>query len=175
MHFDISQTGAASIRRLGVRSPMQLLVTLIESDPTADRDRLFRKWVHQMIEEDGTPNYVFEADGYIWSVLRYTFTNLLSSLDREKPKRNHPQPKSIDEKIKEKEETQAAVESLKQKIENVVFLNFVLSNGKRLKECTGTECIREGGWFMAIGKQVGKRLVGDVLSEEQVKALRSKK
>jgi len=155
-----------------------LLVSIIEGDPGADRDRLFRKWTQQMFEADGLVELAIDPEGYLWAVLRHTFANLLSSLDRDGRKRKQKQ-QTPEQRAKVQEDRQAKVEVLKQQVEQTVLLNLVLSNGKKIRDCTGAECIKEGagrikegGWLMAIGKKVGKRLVGEVLSEKQIAALR---
>jgi len=54
----------------------------------------------------------------------------------------------------------------KTQIRKVVLMDLIMPNGKLLRDCTGTQCIRFGGWFTCIGKKVGgKSTVGSKLSE----------
>jgi hypothetical protein len=60
-------------------------------------------------------------------------------------------------------------------VRNIIFLDLVLPNGKTLRNTTGTECEALapvlGGWLMRIGIKAGRKEVGKVMSEEDVKAL----
>jgi hypothetical protein len=55
---------------------------------------------------------------------------------------------------------------------HVLTLDFIMPNGKRLRDCTGTEVMHYGNCFCAIGRKAGKRLIGDVFktNEELLKA-----
>ena len=62
----------------------------------------------------------------------------------------------------------------------VMLLDIVMPNGKRLRDCRGTECVKmgkvhieKGSWWIAIGQKAGKEKVGDVLSEAQVAKLKA--
>jgi len=85
-----------------------------------------------------------------------------------KPK---PQPKSDDDR-KISEEAEAAAEAaIKEKIVEVFLLDMVI-DGKKLRDMTGTECKRKGGWLTAIGQKVkARQKVGQVLSEAELKGL----
>jgi hypothetical protein len=63
-------------------------------------------------------------------------------------------------------------ESIKRRIKTA-FLDYILSNGRALRDSTFGECKKEGGWLTAISK-LGKpnEVVGKVLSEKRVAGLR---
>jgi hypothetical protein len=47
-----------------------------------------------------------------------------------------------------------------------------LPNGKLLRNCTGSDCKRFGGWYQRLAAKVRPRkLVGNVLSEQDVRKL----
>ena len=49
---------------------------------------------------------------------------------------------------------------------------MIMPNGKPLRECTGKDCAKAGGWLSKLAKKVKpNQKVGDVLSEAQVKRL----
>lgn len=51
-------------------------------------------------------------------------------------------------------------------------LDFILPTGKSLRDSTGSECRKAGGWLSKIAEKVGARQkVGDALSETQVRRL----
>lgn len=52
------------------------------------------------------------------------------------------------------------------KVAHVVLMNLPMPNGKLLRDCTGAECSRFGGWLAAIGKVIKPtQKVGANLSE----------
>lgn len=55
------------------------------------------------------------------------------------------------------------------------FLKKVMPNGKELRDCTGNDCTRMGGWFLKIAERVKPtQKVGNALSEEDVQNLMAK-
>ena len=56
--------------------------------------------------------------------------------------------------------------------EQITLLNWEMPNGKRLRNCTGAECVECGGWLAKVGKKVGTtKRVGEVLNEKEVRAI----
>ena len=54
----------------------------------------------------------------------------------------------------------------------VKLLDLSMPNGKPLRDCTGSDCKKFGGWLGKIAAKVGARQkVGSVLSEAQVRKL----
>lgn len=52
------------------------------------------------------------------------------------------------------------------------LLDLVTVSGKRLRDCTGAECLKLGGFFAAIGDRVGLAgIVGDVMTERDLRGL----
>jgi hypothetical protein len=47
-----------------------------------------------------------------------------------------------------------------------VTLDMVMPNGKKLRDCTGTECIGFGQQFIRLGEHVGDRVVGEVVKSD---------
>jgi hypothetical protein len=50
-------------------------------------------------------------------------------------------------------------------------MELVTPNGKQLGGCTGSECMKMGGWYIEVGRKVGAKKVGDVLNESQLELI----
>lgn len=158
-HEGINQarTGASGMARRGRKNPTEIMVNLIEADPTAAFDRIFKQW-WEIVKAD---------DDYHEAIGFHAGTNIWASLTRNKPPQRRPGMKEIAER-------QAQIEAVASKVANkVLTLNFVMPNGHKLGECTGTEVVKFGGVFTAIGKKAGKQLVGKVFtSDKQIQAIK---
>lgn len=67
-----------------------------------------------------------------------------------------------------KEEARKAVE----RIRNIVLMDLEMPNGKKLRDCTGSDCTKFGGWLTLVGQKVGPRsLVGRKLTEDDLRNL----
>ena len=54
----------------------------------------------------------------------------------------------------------------------IVLMNLPMPNGKNLRDCTGSECAKFGGWFASIAKVLKpNEKVGSHLSEQDLKNL----
>lgn len=172
MHVDVSQTGAAAIRRSAVKSPLQLLISIAEADPTAGRERLFRTWLKQMMEADGA-DIALDEDGFLYACLRYTFTNHYATIeaDARKAELQKQYQRTPVQRAQEQQKTQAKVASLVKEIQSVVLMDLILPSGKRLGDATFAECAKAGGWYIKIAKK-GKpgQIVGKVLQESDLRA-----
>lgn len=66
------------------------------------------------------------------------------------------------------QEKDAAITRAKS-IMGIRLLDLTMPNGKFLRDCTGAQCIKFGGFYAAIGKQIGPRaLVGKNFSNEEI-------
>jgi hypothetical protein len=153
---ELVRTGAAATRRLAKKNPMEVLADLLDGDRTADRKRLFRMW-WEVIRAD---------DEYLTAVGLHTFTNLLSALDRDQRNIKRGDKQSVAEQ-------RIAISKLVEKARNIILLDLVLPNGKKLRHATFAECSAAGGWFKLLAAR-GKpsEVVGRVLSESDLRALR---
>jgi len=137
---------------------MELLVGLIDSEPTASMERLWNQWKDAVLHDED----------YLVPVLRHTFTNLYGALERDrrskKPQRAKPSAAAVQERIS----------ALAKRATEIILFNLVLPNGKKLKDATFADCAKAGGWFAAISKK-GKphQIVGELLSEEQLRLMRA--
>lgn len=52
------------------------------------------------------------------------------------------------------------------------LLDCMMPNGKTLRQCTGAECIRVGGFFTKIGEKIGRdEIVGEAMTEADLQSL----
>jgi hypothetical protein len=66
----------------------------------------------------------------------------------------------------------AAEEAIKANAARMILLDIILPNGKPLRDCTGKECAKVGGWLTKIAAKVKPhQKVGAVLSEDQVREI----
>lgn len=123
-----------------------LLLKLMTQNPDATRKELEDMYVEAAKK---VPALVEEA-------LCRVFSNDLNEI--QKPARAKPRRMS-------QEDIAAAAEKLK----TAVLLDLVQSNGKKLRDCTGEECQRIGGWLIKIADRIGPNgIVGKQLSEAEV-------
>lgn len=98
------------------------------------------------------------------SALEYFATNGLNRLRAE-----FPDSESAIKRARMRQESTKRVHEIKQNIkERMVMLGLTMPNGKVMRYCTGTEMIGFGGWYAKIGKKVGRKMVGQVLNEDEI-------
>lgn len=69
----------------------------------------------------------------------------------EPPKRPAPEPEAVAARVEAKEKIAGEI---KARVRNVVLLNLELPNGKTLRQSTGAECAKAGGFFAEVAKHV---------------------
>lgn len=138
---------------------MQVLVDLIDGDPTADNNRLFRKW-WEAVQAD---------DELLDAVALHAFTNMVSALDRDRKKPAKPAVQSA----RQVKALRAEVAKITERVRNLVLMDLTLPNGKKLRNSTFKECSLAGGWFKLLAcKGKPSQIVGKVLSEADLHALK---
>ena len=71
--------------------------------------------------------------------------------------------------------TQAAFSDLKAKMRAVILLDLALPNGKLLRQSTGTECAKAGGFFAEVAKHIKPtQTVDRHLSEAELQNIRAR-
>lgn len=148
-------TGTYGAKRQSYRkaSPRDLLKRVMEENARANEQKL------QKIFADS----VRQDEDYIDAIIEYWFANNYRSLVHKPPQATQAV----------KAERAARVEVVKKTIKaaatRMVLLEMILPNGKPLKDCTGKDCAKAGGWLAAIaGKVKPAQKVGLVLSEEDI-------
>lgn len=157
-HEETARRGSTFNSRRSKTNPRELLISMIEADPGADKDILFSRFL----------SAVREDDEYLDPVVRYFFINVYQQLDSAK-RRAQKSPQQREAEAKQQDE---AVQQIVTAATEIIILNQEMPNGKRLRNCTGRECAKFGGFYGRIAKKVGPtKRVGEVLDEKQVRAL----
>jgi len=91
-----------------------------------------------------------------------------------KPARLNPvtRPPKSDEQKKDDEDK---IAETVQKLKTLVLMDLIMPNGKRLRECTGSELVGFGGWLADVGKIVLKKgtrtKAGTAATEKDIQAV----
>lgn len=86
---------------------------------------------------------------------------------------------SIEDKLKNRaknaREPSASLSKLKAEIKDYILLNLTLPDGKLLRNATGAECKRAGGWFNAVGACIKPTQVVDKhMTEDNLRDIRAR-
>lgn len=154
------------------------------NNPDASRKDQQDEFIEQMKSEpaylDMLARDYFDRMAAVWTVRSEpttgsnTFTRTAPSQDKvERMSRPHVAPKPVELVRRSREEsaarTVAAFEELKAKV-RVVLLDLVLPNGKALRDATGAECAKAGGFYSEVAKHLKPTQVVDRhLSENDLK------
>lgn len=160
-HIDV---GTAYTPREKRENPLGLYIAIIKEKPDAG-ERAHRKAFRQLLLSDGYEDFL---DAVIdeWQRIKYS-TAFRAALPPTVKEIRVAATKRKQERVQE----DVAVSTAKAKIAERLF-NIVTPNGKALRNCTGAECRKLGGWYSKIATKVGSaRIVGRVLTAEDVAAL----
>lgn len=115
---------------------------------------------------------VMKEKGYIATAVEYACTRTVANSFKESAEAKEAKIKA---KAQKAEASEAKIKEHIIKEAQIILLDLTMPNGKALRDCTGADCSKFGGWFSAIAEKVGsKQRVGNVLSEQQVRALQKK-
>lgn len=156
------RTGAAVIARIAQRNPLEILARFREEYPNATAELLFLKWA-EMIRDD---------DDLLGAVLRHTFTNLLTAVERSRRSGSTQFGSNRGARAATPTEVRGRAEEVKQRVTRVVLLNLMLPNGKALRYSTFADCASAGGWLANVAK-LGQPndVVGQTVTERQLAKL----
>jgi len=99
---------------------------------------------------------------YMQSIAIYIMANVRASLDPAH-RRKDPGRSTVAAEVLEKAAT---------KVVGQVLMTLTMPSGKMLGQSTGSECIKAGGWLVAVGRKVGPRnLVGQKLTEDDLRRM----
>lgn len=161
-NLNLRSTGATIVSQSGDPGPVELVKETITKMPEATRNARFEKFREQLA---GYEDYQRIVDHYFFVNMHdYLTTNRSAS------KRGNTAATP-----RQKLERDKAVEAVKQRI-LAMSLDFVMPSGKTLRDSTGTECMKAGGWLAKIGKAVGSKRVGNVIKTDEAlqKALKGR-
>jgi hypothetical protein len=165
MTFDNEKDGLNAVRQGAKQqsysddNPRPLLLHLMEQHPDASNKEFFNLFSEVL-------NAHPQRDGFLQTIINNWVCNTLTSI-----RRHTRSSKSNNGK--------AARAKVAQRTTQILVLNLVMPNGKRLGDCTGTECLRMGVESSLLGKRltkIGKRVpprqqVSKVLDNAQAAAI----
>lgn len=144
-------------------NPRAVMDQIIASHPKWGEELIFKHWSEKMES----------SEDYRAAVYEYWFTNNFRSHQKHAAQPMPPEPsrarvppprlvKTTEDIKREKVEQEKRVADI---VAQISLLTMIAPNGKRLSECSGTECEAFGGWYQSVGRRVGRRLVGNVMTE----------
>jgi hypothetical protein len=138
-------------------NPRDVLLGLIKANKSWNERRIFDAFFDEVV---GNENYMKV-------ILEYWFANNYASLIGKRKQRKPSTGKletaaTVSTKINDRIEREA----------QTLLLEWTMPNGKRLADCTGSDCKKVGGWLSRIADKIKPTdIVGRVLSEKQVRSL----
>lgn len=164
MNMGTAIVAKAPRRRQERENPLGLFISVIRDNPQADQS-LHRRNLRGLLLSPGYEDFL-DAVVDEWQRIKYS-TAYRAALP--------PTTKEIKERSARRNEAAAREEGAVKRAKALIggrLLDFVMPNGKPLRNCTGAECTQAGGFFSKIGKRVGPdSIVGDVLSEIDIAAM----
>jgi hypothetical protein len=138
-----------------------VLLALMTRRPDITREALedmYLTKVMQLAKLKTLPPLIEEA-------LRYKFDNDFANL--------HKSKLAKDRRFYRTRLTEEEVAAEAERVRNIILLDLVEPNGKKLRDCTGAECRAFGGWRIKIADRIGDRgVVGKKLSEQDLRNIR---
>lgn len=146
------------VRRKPQLRPLSLLVALIRKNQKLSEDE-HKKQFRNLLNQDG---YIEFVDAVIDEWLRLNYGN--AAREAMPPTVEEIKARAAERRRQNKQD-ESSVETAKAVIASRL-LDFVMPNGKRLKDSTKAECLEAGGWLARIAAKVPPRKkVGEVLKE----------
>lgn len=93
----------------------------------------------------------FDRHAASWVVRGNSYSVAFQREEPEPVKRPVPEPEAVAARAEAKEKI---AEEIKARVRNVVLLNLELPNGKTLRQSTGAECAKAGGFFAEVAKHI---------------------
>jgi hypothetical protein len=156
-HVDTGITGA---KRQSWKhdNPRDVLKNIIEKNSRAAKEELLGIFTQTMFEKGNR--------ALIETVIEYWFANNLNSLLHSdsslRDQFTRPRVAKIKEQIRERIKIAA----------DVVLMDMIMPNKKRLRDCNGTECAAVGGWLSIVATRMPpSAIVGKTFSEQDIRGM----
>lgn len=151
----------SGVSRRHKESPLGLLIASIQERLSLS-EREHKAAFRRVVFEDGYQDFL-EALVDEWLGIKYS-----TALRAAKPVSIAEVRAQVAKRSRERKGADALIESAKA-IMGARLLDLIMPNGKQLRECTGAQCSKFGGFYARIGEKVGpNRIVGKVLSADDV-------
>lgn len=151
------QKGTAILARRAKKNPIELMVSIRQADPSADKARVIARFVREVRADDKYDDATVEyAAHIIWNNLNATST-------QRKPRR-------ID-RVRQQAKELAEAAKRAQSVRKMILLEWIMPNNKPFGDCYAFELAQWGSRFTTIAKKIGDKRVRDVLSEKAVQEM----
>lgn len=138
--------------------PISTLVDLIRAKPTLPEAKQKAAFLKAIRDDEE----LLEALIYEWLSIKYSTAYRIAV-----PPSREEVRASRSDGVAQRER---AVAAIKVRAIQMVLLDMVLPNGKPLRDCTGKDCAKAGGWLSKIAGAIKPTdKVGAALNEEQVR------
>ncbi len=156
MNMQLHSTGASFVAAKEKNNPRDLVAKIIEKMESAERSEQFEAFRTMLAKR---------SDEYQRAVDWYFFVNMHDYMTTNRNRRRDPIERA--EALAEKHDRVKSI------VAQIVLLDLTMPNGMALRDCTFAECAKFGGFFAKIAKKgKPKQIVGKVMTEEQLQALR---
>lgn len=162
------ETGTYGAKRQSVKgaNPRERLVALMKRHPDAEPAEL----------QEMMFDIIAKNDRMLATVVEYWFANnhrqiVMGMRETEAEKAERATLRATVRARAVEQTKTAIVEKIKTEA-RIMLLDLTMANGKALRDCTGAECAKAGGWLSAVAAKVkpGQK-VGAALSEADVRKL----
>jgi hypothetical protein len=141
-------------------NPRDLLLRLVRDYPNADDKTLARHLRDCVLGDD---------QEYLLPILLYFVRNNKRALEEPETRVRRMHVRDTEKHTRVAQIRNRLTEHVREEAERIL-LDLEMPNGKPLRDCTGRDCARFGGWYQRLADRVGPRkLVGNVLSEQDVR------
>lgn len=156
MELDLGRNGA-KVQSWRENNPRAILRQMLDASPGASDEELLQKLGEKLSDKE-------------WDVvLEYWFSNNVRSIRHEGVGKREVAVARTELAFKN---ASAQLEEKIQEKAKIKLMEMLLPSGTMLKDSTGNDCEKAGGWFKKIAAKVGAdEIVGQKLSENQLRAL----
>lgn len=156
-----TKTGASAMNRRARKNVVEIMLRLMEEDAHAPKEKIIDRWWKIVGDDEDCREAIRD----------YAGTNIWENITR-KPKQ-HQAPSIQERAVKTEEAAVIAAKHVEKVLRLELRLDFVMFDGRKFGDWTGTELARLGGRFHRIGKKCGTKLVREVLrTDKQIQALK---
>lgn len=163
--MEMSITGLAATRQTWRRKTVRELVSSVIAEHKGADEVNLRRAFREAVRED--EEYFLAVSDYAWDAAFRALTE----------QKKHARPSAEQRAASAAASASRAAEHarvVKGIAEQVMMLNLEMPNGKRMRNCTGPEMAAFGKGYERIARKVGRKRVGEVLNEAQVREMVSR-
>ena len=136
---------------------------LADENHEMDKEALFKRVLAEALDPDN-------AD-ILQTIIKYWYVNAYNwwEADRTAPKSRTEKAKAAKAREKKAEAIKAII---KVRAQQMVLMDLVMPSGKTLRDATGKDCVKAGGFFAKIGAKLKpSQVVGRSMSEADLRKL----